>query len=114
LIATSTPATVKKYTAPKTIAKEPVLTYMELIRKFEGYRIQFSNNCTQVSPTTFVIKSGGQFMIDNREDKNHTFTYDKKNYSVKPYGYAIVTTATAGRLKVSCDGVEKATITVAK
>lgn len=110
---TTTPTNTPK-NIPQKKAPAPVLNYAELIKKYEGYRFQFSSNCTQVTPNSVVIKSGSQFMIDNREDKSHTFVFDKQKYPVKAYGYAIVTTKTTGRLAILCDDAQRAVVTVVK
>ncbi len=112
-MSTSTTSTIPQPTTKKTILK-PALNYGELIKKFNGYRFQFSNNCSQISPFALVIKSGSQFMIDNREDKNHVFTFSQQKYYVKPFSYAIVTTKNTGEQHIFCDGIQRATVNVAK
>jgi len=106
----TTPA--KTVVAPKTVT--PVMNYADLVNKYTGYRFQFANNCSTASPSAFVIKSGSKFMIDNRENIAHTFTFDKQKYAVKPYGYAIITTRTAGSQAVFCDGVQRVMVNVAQ
>ncbi len=106
--------TTAKKTTPKTTVKALVLSYTELVKKYEGYRFQFSNDCSQVSPNSFVIKTGYTFMLDNRENKEHIFTFDKVKYSVKPYGYAVVTAKSLGNQSVMCDGVQRAIVNVQK
>ena len=105
---------VARKTTPKTTVKALGLSYAELVKKYEGYRFQFSNGCSQVSPSSFVIKTGYTFMIDNREDKAHVFTFDKVKYSVKPYGYAVVTAKSLGDQSVLCDGIQRSIVIVQK
>ena len=102
----------KTIVAPKTTT--PVMNYTDLVNKYIGYRFQFANNCSTASPSAFVIKSGSKFMIDNRENIAHTFTFDKQKYAVKPYGYVIITTRTAGTQAVFCDGVQRVMVNVAQ
>lgn len=106
-VATTTLPVTKKITVPKKAE-----TYTELVNKYVGYRFQFYNNCTQVVPYTFIIKKGEKFMIDNREDKKHVFTFANQKYTVNPYGYVIITTTVAGKLNVLCDGATRSTVTV--
>jgi len=110
---TAQPTTpTKTVVAPKTTT--PVMNYTDLVNKYIGYRFQFANNCSTASPSAFVIKSGSKFMIDNRENIAHTFTFDKQKYTVKPYGYVIITTRAAGSQAVFCDGVQRVTVNVAQ
>lgn len=104
-------APAKKTTGAKT-APEKTLSYGELVKKYEGYRFQFSLNCTQVTPSSFVIKKGQKFMIDNRDDKKHVFSFGGQKYSLGAYGYAVVSTQLTGEQSVLCDGIQKVTVNV--
>lgn len=105
-------------TAPKLTPKKPAavkpLGYGELVKKYEGYRFQFSVNCSQVTPSSFVLKKGEKFMIDNRDDKKHTFGFGGQKFSVGAFGYVIVTAQLAGDQYVLCDGVQRARVNVQK
>lgn len=117
LIATTTTSTVnlptKKTAPPKTTTEKP-LTYEEAVKKYPDTRFQFSNSCSRVFPSSFVIKKGLKFMIDNREDKFHIFSFLDQKYSVKPYGFVIVTAQTVGIQPVLCDGAQRATVNIQK
>ncbi|MCX6780414.1 MAG: hypothetical protein NT034_04555 [Candidatus Magasanikbacteria bacterium] len=88
--------------------------YVEMVKKFGGNRFQFSANCTSVQPSSFVLKAGQQFMVDNRDSKAHTFSFGGKKYAVTDYGYAIVTAIKAGTQPLLCDGIQRARVTVEK
>ena len=112
-----TAAVVKpKLVAAKTAVTKtsPESTYFSLKDKFGGYRFQFSDNCGSVSPTSFVIKKGSQFMIDNRDTKSHVFTFSKQKYSLKANSYAIATADVVGNIFVLCDGVQRSQVNVAQ
>lgn len=93
-------------------AKINTLLYSEMLSKIGGYRFQFSNNCASVSPSAFVIKSGVQFMIDNRDSKAHEFTFSEQKYKVPSFGYAIVTASKIGSQSLYCDGIQRAKVNV--
>ncbi|HPV70828.1 MAG TPA: hypothetical protein PKY08_02960 [Candidatus Magasanikbacteria bacterium] len=116
-VATSTTSTVKlpakKSTTSKTTTEKP-LTYEEAVKMYENNRFQFSNSCSRVTPTSFVLKKGSRFMIDNREDKFHIFSFLDQKYSVKPYSFVIVTAQTVGVQPVLCDGAQRATVNIQK
>ncbi len=95
-------------------AKKNTPLYVEVLAKFGGNRLQFSNNCTSVSPSGFVIKSGVQFMIDNRDSKAHTFSFSGQKYNVSDYGYAVVNTPKIGDQPVLCDDVQRVKVNVQK
>ncbi len=109
--ATSTPSSTP---AVSGSVGNKVLSYAALVKKYEGYRLQFSNNCSQVSPNSFVIKKGLSFLIDNREDKEHIFSFSNQKYFVKSYGYIVVTTQAIGQHSILCDGVPRAMVNVEK
>jgi hypothetical protein len=113
---TTLPTTSKIIPSKPTtiIPKTPALSYTEAVAKYSNYRFQFYDNCSSATPSSFVVKSGSKFMIDNHEDKTHTFTFAKQKYAVKPYGYAIITAQTTGIQSVYCDGAPRATVEVAK
>jgi hypothetical protein len=115
ITATSTlPATTtKKVIKPKTVIKTPAPSYSDIVKKYAGYRFQFSGNCSYVTPVSFVIKKGYKFMADNRENKKHTFTFGSQKYTVAPYGYAIFTATTVGKQMILCDGIQRGSVNVA-
>ena len=88
--------------------------YVDMVDKIGGYRFQFSNNCSSVSPSSFVIKSGVQFMIDNRDSKDHEFSFSGQKYKVSSFGYAIVTASKLGDQSLYCDGIQRVKVNVQK
>lgn len=109
---TSTPV-IKRVIKPKTTTanvKEAI--YSEVMKKYDKYRFQFSSNCSEVFPKTFVIKKDLLFMIDNREDKPHVFSFGNQKYSVKPYGYVLINAQPVGNNFILCDGIQRASVTV--
>ncbi len=98
--------------SPITI-QAPRLPYGDAVKKYGGFRFQFSAGCTRVSPNTFVAKKGLRFMIDNRDDITHQFTVANQTVIIGPYNYGLIMATPAGKFSVSCDGVQRATITIA-
>jgi hypothetical protein len=99
-------------TTPKTVTTKKPLTYSEVIKLYEGARFQFSGNCTQVTPASFVLKKGEKFMIDNLDTITHVFGVSGQKYTLKAHTYAIATATTAGNVPVLCDNVARATVKV--
>lgn len=95
-------------------AKTNTPLYVEMIAKIGGYRFQFSNNCASVSPSTFVIKNGVQFMVDNRDSKAHEFSFSGQKYKVSSFGYAIITASKIGDQSLYCDGIQRVKVNVQK
>jgi len=87
--------------------------YGETANTYDGHRFQFSSNCNQVSPNSMVIKKGLKIMLDNREDKAHTFTFIGQKYQVGPYGYVIITAQPSGHYPIFCDGAQRVFIDIA-
>jgi hypothetical protein len=108
---TSTTSTVK--IIPKTVKTTPPLAYGEMVKKYQGYIFQFDRDCTWVTPTSMVMKKGVKFVIDNRENKTHIFTFANNKYTLKAYNYVIVTAAPVGTNYISCDGAHRAVVKVA-
>ena len=120
-VSTSTAPLTAAVVKPKLVATKtavpkpsPESVYFSLKDKFGGYRFQFSDNCGSVSPTSFVIKKGSQFMIDNRDTKPHVFTFSKQKYSLKANSYALATADVVGNIFVLCDGVQRSQVNVAQ
>lgn len=110
-----TTATVGVTSTPRVgDAEKNIPQYVDMIAKFGGNRFQFSQNCTQVTPSSFALKLGKQFMVDNRDAKAHVFSFAGQKYSVPDYGYAIVTASKLGDQSVFCDGVQRAKVNVQK
>jgi len=95
-------------------AEKNIPLYVDMVKKFGGNRFQFSSDCTLVSPNSFVIKSGVQFMIDNRDSKAHVFNFSGQKYDVSGYGYAIVTASKIGIQPVFCNNVQRVMVNVQK
>lgn len=109
---TSTVFNTSTLSTPIVIPR-PTLTYEQALNLYShGYRVQFSN-CS-ANPGTFTIKHGVSFMLDNRDPQAHVISVGLKNYQIKGYGFAIVSVATAGTTRITCDGGGSAKITVSK
>lgn len=101
--------------APKAGVKpvtQKVLSYEEMVEKYAGTRFQFSANCTQFTPSSFVLKTGSAFLIDNRDSASHVFTFDRQEFTLRPYGYAVLVAGTVGERPVLCDGVQRTFVRV--
>jgi len=110
-IVTSTTSTVK--TIIKTKKNTPPLAYGEIVKQYKGYIYQFDRNCTLVNPSYLILKNGVKFVIDNRENKTHTFAFSNNKYILKAYNYVIVSATPVGTNYISCDGIHRAVVEVA-
>ena len=93
-------------TQDKTAEKPAVrkkLPYGEAVNTY-AYRIQFSN-CSG-NPGSISIKKGVALMLDNRDNKAHTFKIGNWTMKVANYDYALFvpTSANLGFSKILCDG----------
>ena len=88
---TPAPKVVIKQVVKKTgSATASVKTYNELVKEYEGRRIQFDINC-QAVPNSVTYKNGTTIMLDNRSGDSRVVTLDGTRYQLAGYGYATVT-----------------------
>ena len=97
-----------------------LLSYNKALQIYKDKRIQLSmlaNNYCSVIPNNVVFRKGTDVMFDNRANKSMTFSLDGVKYTIKAYGFRIITLTTEAKLphKVSLDcasGQNNATITL--
>lgn len=77
-----------------------------------GYRFQFSN--CHGTPGSLVVKTDRAFLLDNRDERAHTFAVAGRSYHVGGYSAAVVSIAKAGTYAITCDGGGAASVTVQK
>lgn len=98
----TTPPTAGQNTSPTS---PPTSTFGEAINTYD-YRIQFSD-CTGVivpGTGTLAMKKGTKLMLDNRDPEPHTIRFNGRSYSLRAYGFTVVTADTVGNFTVTCDG----------
>lgn len=71
-------------------ASAPVMSYTELVREYEGRRIQFDQYC-QAFPSNITYKNGTSIMLDNRSGDARHIKVGDDVYSLPGYGYRVVT-----------------------
>ena len=82
--------------APAAQAPKPgsavisVQAYSELVRQYEGRRIQFDEGC-QVFPNDISFKNGTKVMLDNRAPAATNVNLGGTVFSLPAYGYQLVT-----------------------
>lgn len=81
----STPVATKK---PSAVTQSQ--TYTQLVKEYEGRRIQFDINC-QAVPASSAYRSGTKIMFDNRSGDARTITVGGVQYNLSGYGYKILT-----------------------
>lgn len=79
------PVATKK---PSTVTQSQ--TYTQLVKEYEGRRIQFDINC-QAVPSSSAYKNGTKIMFDNRSGDARTITVGGVQYNILGYGYKILT-----------------------
>ncbi len=75
---------------PTTPVKTITTSYQEMVRKFEGKRIQINDSC-QATPSSQTFKNGTQVMFDNRGSKAIKLTIDGVSYPTSAYTYRLIT-----------------------
>ena len=78
-----------------------LLSYNQALALYKDKRIQLNvdaNNYCTVIPSNVVYKEGTKVMFDNRDNKAVTFSLDGVKYSIKAYGFRIITLATSATL----------------
>ena len=79
-------------------------TYSELVKEYEGRRIQFDDRC-QVLPLNPVYKNGTSIMLDNRANTARVIKIGSTSYSLSSLGYKVVTLNSSSlpqELSVTC------------
>ncbi len=99
----------------ETTAQLPVApgtqTRAEARVAYEGKKITVTGAC-DIAPETQTLPLRTIIMVDNDSDAAHTVTVGAKSYPIKSKYYRLSLIDTPGEIVVTCDGVEKATITV--
>lgn len=81
--------------------------YSDLVRQYEGRRIEFDERC-QMRPDDVTFKNGTVVMFDNRSPQAKTLKIGKQSYNLPAYGYRFLTMASSNlplSLNVGCDSV---------
>lgn len=81
--------------------------YSELVKQYEGRRIQFDERC-QMNPNNATFKNGIVVMFDNRSPQAKTIRVGNQSYSLPAYGYRFLTMNSQTvplSLQVGCDNV---------
>ena len=73
----------------KTSPAASTKSYTELVKEYDGRRIQFDERC-QVVPKDPTYKNGTSVMLDNRSGSAKTIKVGDKSYNLQGYGYWIV------------------------
>src|SRR3989344_6457176 len=96
-------SSTKKSPAPVA----PTRSYTEMVKEYEGRRIQFDQRC-QMVPTSVTYKNGTSIMLDNRSSDAKTVKVGSNSYSLAGYGYQVVTLSGSSlpqEVSVSCGSV---------
>lgn len=96
-------------TAAKPVAKKgttPVSgkSYTELVKEYEGKRIQFDERC-QMVPKDPTFKNGTYVLLDNRSSSARTIKVGEMKYDLIAYGYQVVALSSSNlpkELLLSC------------
>jgi len=85
---------------------------------YEGRRMQFNQNCITIPPAP-TFKVGTTIMLENGANVARVISLDNAHYTIKAYGYVLVTLTTAAQLPhtipVDCgSGQNNATILLQK
>lgn len=81
-------------------------TYTQLVKEYEGRRIQFDINC-QAIPNNITYKNGTKVMFDNRSGDARVITIGGVQYNFSGYGYKTLTLSSPvlpKTLLLSCGG----------
>ena len=66
------------------------LTYENAVAKYMDRRIQFGPDCI-ARPNIVTYKDNTGIMLDNRSNQSRTFTFGTTPYTIKAWGFKIVT-----------------------
>src|SRR3989344_7635459 len=101
----SSPAAKKAPPKPGASASPaPARPYGDLVKEYEGRRIQFDQRC-QVVPNDATYKNGSSVMLDNRSSSPVTVKVGTTSYSLIGYGYQVInlsSTSLPKELTISC------------
>lgn len=89
-------STENKKTAPTPSVAETI-SYNEALSLYNDKRIQFDENCV-VNPSYATFKKGTKIMLDNRASKQIPVYLDGQLYTLKAYGFKIITLSTTAKL----------------
>ena len=99
--AAKTPA--KKSAAPTSVPTS-LRPYGDLVKEYEGKRIQFDERC-QMVPSNSTYKNGTNIMLDNRSSNPVSVKVGTASYSLIGYGYQIINLSSSSlpkEMTVSC------------
>ena len=97
-------ASAKPVAKKSTATPTPSGNYTQLVKEYEGKRIQFDERC-QVTPQNPTYKNGTSIMIDNRSSSPRSVMVGGTKYDLVAYGYRVVTLSSSSlpkELAVSC------------
>jgi hypothetical protein len=105
-------ATTKKTVQPTSGSEAVTEEYSQALQTYgsSGYRLQFVS--CRATPGQLSIKTGQKFMLDNRDNISHKIEIGNKSYTVKAYGFAVVTAGDVGTAYITCDGNRTAKLSV--
>ena len=83
------PAPSKAPSGGRSSPAAPAKSYTELVKEYEGRRIQFDQYC-QAVPNNITYKSGTSIMIDNRSGDARNIKVGNDVHTLAGYGYRIV------------------------
>ena len=86
--------------------------YVEALAKYRSSGAYFQIVNCRGTPGTMTLKRGVVFMVDNRDNADHRIGVGNRSYDLGPYGFIIVSAATAGISNITCDGGGAAQIRV--
>ena len=98
---------VAKPVVKKSVTPTPPVSaqnYSELVKEYEGRRIQFDDRCQRV-PKDPTFNNGTSIMIDNRSTAAKAITVGATKYDLGAYGYRIITLSSSSlpkELALSC------------
>lgn len=96
--------TVNKRVVKPSTAPVSTKSYTELVKEYEGRRIQFDERC-QVIPQSPTYKNGTSVMLDNRSAGARSVMVGGTKYDLSAYGYRVITLSSSSlpkELAVSC------------
>lgn len=95
---------VKASSSPKTTASAPSDTrsYTDLVKAYEGKRIQFDALC-QAVPSYVTFKTGTTIMLDNRSGDARYVKIGQDEHYLGSYGYKIITLVSTSSAPTNVD-----------
>lgn len=109
----ATPAVAGNKTPAAKPAPSPDTSYQAALSTYE-YRIQFVNCRGTALPGvgTLSVKKNVKFMLDNRDNKTHTFAFAGQTHTAGPYDFVIASISKPGTYNLTCDGGGAAKINI--